>query len=106
MPNEILEEIAAKLSGIEIFAVAKSCKNLYYRLQPAFLKYNIKYQNSNLLHLAVKTSNISLAEAMLDYHANVNTFSRGKTLIIRVLEYSSTDMLKLLLKTLGVDINL
>jgi len=98
--------IAAFLDGKATIALRKSCKNLYDRLQPVFLKYNIKYQNSNLLNLAAKTNNVSLAHAMLGYHANVNAFFRGKTPIMRALKQSSTEVLRLLLKTPGVDINL
>ena len=98
--------IAEFLDGNAISAFGISCKNIHDRLQPATLKFNIEYQNSNLLHLAAKTNHVSLAEAMLDYQVNVNAFFRGKTPIMRALEHSATEVLKLLLKTPGVDINL
>jgi ankyrin repeat protein len=70
--------IAAFLDGKAIIALSESCSNLHNRLQPTFLEFNIKYQNSNLLHLAAKTNNRSLAKVMLRYHADVNAFSAGK----------------------------
>lgn len=43
----------------------KKCKDLDSRLQPSIWKYNVKSQNSNLLHLATKDDNVGLAEALL-----------------------------------------
>lgn len=94
------------MGGQALFAFAQSCQDLYYTLQPTVLKFNIKYQNSLLLHLAAKTNNIPLAKALLHYDANVNAFFQRKTPIMRALEYSSTDVLKLLLQAPGVDINI
>jgi hypothetical protein len=55
----------AYTDGSAIFALARSYTNLCLRLQPSIWKYNVKFQNSNLLHLAVKYNNASLTEALL-----------------------------------------
>ncbi|KAJ5982642.1 hypothetical protein N7451_012742 [Penicillium sp. IBT 35674x] len=98
--------IAASLDGKAIIALRESCSNLHNRLQRTFFKFNIEHQNSNLLHLAAETNNVSLAKAMLSYHADVNALFRGKTPIMRALKSGATDVLRVLLKTPGVEINL
>ena len=98
--------IATHLEGSAIFALARSCRNLYSRLQPAILKFNIQYQNSNLLHLAATTNNIALAEILLQYNANVNASFRGKTPLMRALKHSSIEVLKLLLEDPALEINI
>jgi hypothetical protein len=35
---------------------------------------NIRFQNSNLLHLAVKYDNVGLADALLQHNANINVY--------------------------------
>ena len=98
--------IASLLDGKAILTLGKSCKNLYNRLEPTILEHKVQYQNSKLLHLAAKTNNASLAKAMLKRHADVNAFFRGKTPIMRALKHGATDVLKILLNSPGVDINL
>ncbi|KAF9249646.1 hypothetical protein DTO006G1_6716 [Penicillium roqueforti] len=95
LPIEIRLEIAAYLGGQELFAFAQSCQGLYSTLWPTVLTFNVKYQNSILLHLAAKPNDVSLAEALLHCHANVNAFFRGKTPIMRASEHSATKVLKL-----------
>jgi ankyrin repeat protein len=91
-----------------------ACQNLhsqehaqpfYLKLQPSIWKYNIEFQNSNLLHLAVKYDNIGIAEALLQHNANINAFYRGKTPFIRALKYSSAAVRDLLLNRRELDIN-
>ncbi|CAG7955566.1 unnamed protein product [Penicillium olsonii] len=89
LPNELLLWIVSHLDGSAMFALAKSCKDLDFRLQPSIWRYNVKFQNSNLLHLAVKYDNVGLAEALLQQNANINAFYRGKTPLMRALKYSS-----------------
>ncbi|KZN87774.1 Ankyrin-1 [Penicillium chrysogenum] len=89
LPNELLLWIVSRLDGGAVFALARSCTTLYLKLQPSTWKYNIKFQNSNLLHLAVKYDNVGLAEALLQYNANINAFYRGKTPLMRAFQYSS-----------------
>jgi ankyrin repeat protein len=96
----------AHADGSAIFALARSCTNLYLKLQPSIWKYNIKFQNSNLLHLAVKYDNVGLAEALLQNNANINAFYRGKTPLMRALKYSSAAMRELLLNHRDLDINI
>jgi ankyrin repeat protein len=59
--------------------------------------YNIEFQNSNLLHLAVKYDNVGLAEALLQHNANINAFYRGKTPLMRALKHASAAVRELLL---------
>jgi ankyrin repeat protein len=94
------------LDGSALFALAKSCKDFDFKLQPSIWKYNIKFQNSNMLHLAVKYDNVGLAEALLQHNANINAFYRGKTLLMRALKYSSATMRELLLNRRDLDINI
>jgi hypothetical protein len=84
------------LDGSALFALAGSCKDFDFRLQASIWKYNIKFQNSNLLHLAVKYDNVALAEALLQNNTNINAFYRGKTPLIRAPKYSSAAVCELL----------
>ncbi|KAJ5098402.1 hypothetical protein N7532_005403, partial [Penicillium argentinense] len=106
LPNELLLWILSHLDGSAISALAKSCKGLDLRLQSSIRKYNSKFQNSNLLHLAVKYDNVSLAEALLQHNANINAFYRGKYPLLRALKYSSAAVRDLLLNRRDLDINL
>ncbi|KAI3188526.1 hypothetical protein DTO003C3_10231 [Penicillium roqueforti] len=106
LPNELLLWIVSHLDGSALFALAKSCKNLHFRLQPSIWKYNIKFQNSNLLHLAVKYDNVGLAGVLLQHNANINAFYRGKTPLMRALKYSSAAVRELLLNRRDLDINI
>ena len=85
LPNELLLWVVSHLDGNALFALAKSCKDLNFRLQPSIWKCNIEFQNSNLLHLAVKYDNVGLAEALLQHNANINAIYRGKTPLMRAL---------------------
>ncbi|KAJ6168238.1 hypothetical protein N7497_001081 [Penicillium chrysogenum] len=89
-----------------MFALAKSCKDLDFRLHPGIWRYNIKFQNSNVLHLAVKDDNVDLAAALLQHNANINAFYRGKTPLMRAFQYSSAAMRELLLNCRELDINI
>ncbi|CAG8091062.1 unnamed protein product, partial [Penicillium nalgiovense] len=71
LPNELLLWIVSHLDGSALFALAGSCKDVDFRLQPRTWKYNIRFQNNNLLHLAVKYDNVGLAEALLQHNANI-----------------------------------
>ncbi|KZN87646.1 putative ankyrin repeat protein [Penicillium chrysogenum] len=106
LPNELLLCIVSHLDGSALFALTTSCKNLYFRLQPSIWKYNIRFQNSNLLHLAVKYDNVGFAEALLQHNANINAFYRGKTPLMRALKYSSAAVRELLLSRRDLDINI
>ena len=75
------------------------------RLQPSIWKYNSKFQNSNLLRLAVKYDHVGLTEALLQHKANINTFYGGKTPLIRALKYSSAAVRDPLLNRRDLDIN-
>ena len=94
------------LDGSALFALAGSCRDFDFRLQPSIWKYNIGFQNSNLLHLAVKYDNVGLAEALLQHNANINAFYRGKTPLMRALQYSSSAVRDLLLNRRELDINI
>ena len=94
------------LDGSALFALARACKTFYLKLQPSIWKYNVKFQNSNLLHLAVKYDNVGLAEALFQYKANINAFYRGKTPFMRALKYSSAAVRDLLLNRRDLDINI
>ncbi|CAG8080624.1 unnamed protein product [Penicillium nalgiovense] len=106
LPNKLLLWIVSHLDGSAIFALAGSCTTLYLKLQPGIWKYNIEFQNSNLLNLAAKTDNVGLAEALLQYNANINAFYRGKTPLMRALKYSFTAVRELLLNRRELDINI
>ncbi|CAG8892884.1 unnamed protein product [Penicillium nalgiovense] len=106
LPNELLLWIVSHLDGSALFALAKSCKDLDFRLQPSTWKYNIRFQNSNLLQLAVKYDNVGLADALLQHNANINAFYRGKTPLMRALKYSSAAVRELLLSHRDLDINI
>jgi hypothetical protein len=58
-----------------------------------------------MLYFSAKFNDVRLAKYILSYRANVNTFFYGKTAIIGALKYSSIKVLRLLLRALGVDIN-
>ncbi|CAG7955253.1 unnamed protein product [Penicillium salamii] len=105
LPNELLLWIVSHLDGSALLALAKSCKDVDFRLQPSIWRYNIKFQNSNLLHLAVKYNNVGLAEALLQHSANINAFYRGKTPFMRPLKYSSAAVRDLLLSRGDLDQN-
>ncbi|CAG8172697.1 unnamed protein product, partial [Penicillium nalgiovense] len=77
LPIELLLWIVSHLDGSALFALAGSCKDFDFRLQPSIWKYNIRFQNNNLLHLAVKYDNVGLADALLQHNANINAFYRG-----------------------------
>jgi ankyrin repeat protein len=94
------------LDGSALFALARSCTDLDIRLQSSIWKYNVTFQNSNLLHLAVKYDNVALAEALLQHNANINAFYRGKTPLMRAFQYSSAAVRELLLSRRDLDINL
>jgi ankyrin repeat protein len=96
--------IVSHLDGSALFALAKSCKDLDFRLQPSTWKY--RFQNSNLLHLAVKYDNVGLADALLQHNANINAFYRGKTPLMRALKYSSAAVRELLPSHRDLDINI
>jgi ankyrin repeat protein len=81
--------IATQLNVRDMVSLGKSCWNLYHRLQPSILKYNIQHQNSNLLHLAARDNDYARAELMLLYGANANTFLRGKTPLMRAIQRGS-----------------
>ncbi|KAJ5471436.1 hypothetical protein N7530_008793 [Penicillium desertorum] len=106
LPNELLLWIMSHLDGSALFALAGSCNDFNFRLQPSIWKHNIKFQNSNLLHLAVKDDNVGLAEALLQHNANINAFYRSKTPLMRALHYSSAAVLDLLLNRRDLDINI
>ncbi|KAJ5473975.1 hypothetical protein N7475_003541, partial [Penicillium sp. IBT 31633x] len=106
LPNELLLCIVSHLDGSALFALAKSCNDLDFRLQPSIWKYNIRFQNSNLLHLAVKYDNVGLADALLLHNANINAFYRGKTPLMWALKYSSAAVRELLLSHRDLDINI
>ncbi|CAG8274700.1 unnamed protein product [Penicillium olsonii] len=106
LPNELLVWIVSHLDGSALFALARSCKDLDFRLQPSIWRYNIKFQNSNLLHMAVKDDNVDLAAALLQHNANMNAFYRGKTPLMRAFQYSSAAMRELLLNRRELDINI
>ncbi|KAJ5264785.1 hypothetical protein N7505_007578 [Penicillium chrysogenum] len=106
LPNELLLWIVPHLDGDALFTLAESCKDLNFRLQPSIWKYNIRFQNSNQLHLAVKYDNVGLADALLQHNANINSFYRGKTPLMRALKYSSAAVLGLLLNRRDLDINI
>ncbi|CAG7948441.1 unnamed protein product [Penicillium salamii] len=106
VPNELLLWIVSHLDGSALFALARSCKDFDFRLQPSIWKYNIKFQNSNILHLAVKDDNVDLAAALLQHNANINAFYRGKTPLMRAFQYSSAAMRELLLNRRELDINI
>lgn len=89
-----------------MFAFAKSCKDLDFRLQPSIWRYNIKFQNSNLLRLAVKDDNVDLAASLLQHNSNINAFYRGKTPLMRAFQCSSAAMRELLLSRRELDINI
>ncbi|CAI7600315.1 unnamed protein product [Penicillium pancosmium] len=61
--------------------------------------------NSNLLGLAAKDDNVDLTLMLLYQGANVNAFFRRRTPVMRALIYSSSAVLKLLLKSSRLDIN-
>lgn len=106
LPIEILFLIASYLHGSAKFALARSCITLYHQLRPVILKFNIDYQNSNLLGLAAKDDNIQLARLLLGYGANINVFFRGKTPVMRAIKNSSPNVLTFLLDSPGLDINI
>ncbi|KAJ5240609.1 uncharacterized protein N7469_002200 [Penicillium citrinum] len=106
LPNEVLHRVAARLECNEVFALAGSCRNLYTRLQPPIVAANIQCHNSNLLGFAAMHNDRDLAESLLEHGANVNAFYQGKTPVMRALEYSSYDVLQLLLASSALDINL
>ncbi|CAG7977422.1 unnamed protein product [Penicillium salamii] len=106
LPNELLLWIVSHLDGSAMSALAKSCKDLDFRLQPSIWRYNIKFQNSNLLHLAVQDDNVDVAAVLLQHNANINAFYRGKTPLMRAFQYSSAAMRELLLSRRELDLNI
>jgi FOG: Ankyrin repeat len=97
--------IAAHLDGSAKFALARSCRSLNHLLRTGILQFNIEHQNSNLLGLAAKDDNVVLTLMLLHQGANVNAFFRRRTPVMRALNYSSSAVLKFLLKSSGLNIN-
>ena len=56
--------------------------------------------------MAVKYDNVGLAEALLQHNANINAFYRGKTPLMRAIQYSSAAVRELLLNRRDLDINI
>jgi ankyrin repeat protein len=98
--------VATQLNVRDMVSLGKSCWNLYCRLQPSILKYNIQHQNSNLLHLAARDNDYARAELMLLYGANANTFLRGKTPLMRAIQHGSIDVLEFLLSHQKIDLRI
>jgi ankyrin repeat protein len=98
--------IATYLHGSAKFALARSSRELYHLLRTTVLQFNIEYQNSNLLGLAAKDDNVDLTFMLLHHGANVNAFFRARTPVMRALKYSSSAVLKLLLETPRLYINI
>jgi hypothetical protein len=98
--------VATQLNVRDMVSLGKSCWNLYCRLQPSILKYNIQYQNSNLLHLAARDNDYARAELLLLYSANANTFLHGKTPLMRAIQHGSIDVLELLLSHRNIDVRI
>lgn len=89
--------IVAHLDISDTASLGKTCWNIYCRLQPSILEYNIQYQNSSLLQPAAKDNDYPRAELMLLYGANVNTFLGGKTPLVTAIQHRSIDVLEILL---------
>jgi hypothetical protein len=96
LPNQILMLVVTQLDVRDMVALGKSCWNLYCRLQPSILQYNIQYQNSNFLHLAARDNDYARAELILLYGTDANTFLHGKTPLMRAIQHVSIDVLELL----------
>ncbi|CEJ62514.1 hypothetical protein PMG11_11011 [Penicillium brasilianum] len=106
LPNQILMLVVTQLNVCDMVSLGKSCWNLYCRLQPSILKYNIQYQNSDLLHLAARDNDYARAELLLLYGANANTFPHGKTPLMRAIQHGSIDVLELLLSHQKIDLRI
>jgi hypothetical protein len=106
LPNQILMLIVTQLDFRGMASLRMSCQNLYGRLQPGILKYNIQHQSSNLLHLAARDNNYAWAELLLLYGANAKTFLRGETPLMRAIEHESIDVLELLLSHKNIDLRM
>lgn len=87
-------------------SVAASCSDLFSSLRPSTLKLNIKYRNSNLLHLAAKDNNCALFQALISHGANINALFRRETVLMRAIKYSSADVIKLLIKRPDLKVDL
>jgi hypothetical protein len=96
--------VVTQLNVRDMVSLGKSCWNLYCRLQPSILKYNIQYQNSDLLHLAARDNHYARAELLLLYGANVNTLLHGQTPLMRAIQHGSIDVLELLLNDRNIDL--
>jgi hypothetical protein len=64
LPNRILMLVVTQLNVRDTVSLGQSCWNLYCRLQPSILKYNIQHQNSNLLHLAARDNDLCWSRAL------------------------------------------
>lgn len=98
MPNEILGLIEVYLNRNDVASAAASCRTLFAKLRLSILKFNIKYQNNNLLHLAAQDNNYDLVQSLLGHGANINAFFHGQTPLMRAIKYSSSESSKLLLE--------
>jgi hypothetical protein len=87
-------------------SLSRSRRDLYCWLRPRILNYNIQLQNSNILHLTTRNNDYARAELMLLYGANANTFLRGKTPLMRAIQYGSSDVLELLLSHKNIDLRM
>ena len=79
LPNELLFHIAGCLEQhIQVYAMARSCRQLYYLLRRYLLQHNVRYSEGSALIWAAKKDRRSLVRRLLRLGAVVNT--RGRPL--------------------------
>jgi ankyrin repeat protein len=106
LSDQVISLVVSQLDCHDLGSLGMSCRDLYCRLQPYILKWNIQRQNSSLLHLAARDNDYVRAELMLFYGADANTFLHGKTPLMRAIQYGASDVLELLLSHKKIDLRM
>ncbi|KAJ5460995.1 uncharacterized protein N7458_002547 [Penicillium daleae] len=101
-----MELIVFYLDVEDVTSLTRSSVQLFSKLRLFTLRLNIKYRNSNLLHLAAKCNNRLLFQDLINHGANINSFYRGETVLMRAIKHSSVAVIKLLYKQPNLDTRL
>ena len=79
LPNELLFHIAGCLKRQrQVYAMARSCRQLYYLLRKCLLQHNVRHSEGSALIWAAKEDRRNLVRRLLRLGAAVNT--RGRPL--------------------------
>lgn len=105
LPTEILWIIASALHGHDVYALTQTQSVLYFKLRPALIRHNIRYQSSSALHWAAKTDNCDFARTLLAYRADVNVLVNSHSPLMIAAKYDSRQVSEVLLHERKLRVN-